>query len=568
MEPILRNKPATFGEAIDSRLEPIVARAKTRNSRSINKNRQTVKRVINLYSKSANAPEIRERKNWLTRFSRQLESPNSEWNNSLKAAFMSSGRLPAANGRLEAADGRLPVANGRLEAADGRLEAVDGRLPVANGRLSAAEQPADKVAESRNQKIELPAPSRLEVEVTRKYKMAAPSNGNFPKLYSKSKTGKTQIWQIEVIKQGGGPAAAGGGETALLRVSHGYIDGKITVNEKEITKGKNLGKKNETTAYQQALLDAQSTWQGKLEGGYAEKLSNAQVPGLASNNAVAAHKTISPMLALDYHKMGKKIIFPCYVQAKLDGVRSIFFNDALTSRNGKAFTGLEHIIAELGPATKAGLILDGEVYSTKLSFQQFVGLVKKKKFTAEDMEQLKHVNLWVYDCVNDQPFEERYHTLRNFFAKNKFEHVHLLPTEECKKREDLKGFHDKFVLEGNEGLRVRNKQGLYQLGSRSADLQKYKEFEDAEYPVVGFTEGQGLEKGLVIWICKTKENKEFHVRPRGTHEERATIFKKAKSYVGKELTVRFQELSEDGIPRFPVGITFREEYEGKAKAEE
>jgi DNA ligase-1 len=264
------------------------------------------------------------------------------------------------------------------------------------------------------------------------------------------------------------------------------------------------------------------------------------------------------MLALDYHKAGKKIIFPCYVQAKLDGVRSIFFNNALTSRNGKAFTGLEHIIAELAPATKAGLILDGEVYSTKLSFQQFVGLVKKKKFTAEDKEQLKFVNLWVYDCVNDQPFEERLATLKDFFSKNKFTQVHLLPTEECKKKEDLKGFHDKFVLEGNEGLMVRNKQGLYQLGSRSNDLQKYKEFEDAEYPVIGFTDGQGIEKGLVIWICKTKENKEFHVRPRGTHEERAVLFKKAQSYVGKELTVRYQELSEDNIPRFPVGITFRD----------
>ena len=559
MEPILRNKPATFGETIDSRLEPIVARARTRNSRNINKNRQTVKKVINLYSKSANAPEIRERKNWLTRFSRQLESSSADWNDSLEAAFMSSGRLEAANSRLEAANSRLEAAGGRLEAAGGRLEAADGRLEAANGRL-----PSVPKADNQNQKIELQGPTRLEAEVTRKYKMAAPESGNFPKLYSKSKTGKSLIWQIEVIKQSSGPAAAGGGETALLRVSHGQLDGKIMVNEKEITKGKNLGKKNETTAYQQALLEAQSTWQGKLEGGYAEKLSNAQVPGLASDNAVAAHKTISPMLALDYHKMGKKIIFPCYVQAKLDGVRSIFFNDALTSRNGKAFTGLEHIIAELGPATKAGLILDGEVYSTKLSFQQFVGLVKKKKFTEEDREQLKNVNLWVYDCVNDQPFEERYHTLRNFFAKNKFEHVHLLPTEECKKREDLKGFHDKYVLENNEGLMIRNKQGLYQLGSRSVDLQKYKEFEDAEYPVIGFTEGQGLAKGHVIWICRTKEGKDFHVVHKGTHEERAAFFKKAKSYIGKELTVRYQELSEDGIPRFPVGITFREEFEGKA----
>lgn len=534
MDPILKNKPATFGEIIDSRLEPIIQRAQTRNARNINKNRLTLKKVINLYSKTkVNAPEIRERKDWLTRFSRQLESHNSEWNDSLEAAFAGNRRLNAANSRLQTTNSRLQTTNGRLSATNSRLV----------------------TAESRNQKIELLGPTRLEAEITRKYKMATPANGNFPKLYSKSKTGKTQIWQIEVIKQG--PAAAGGG-TALIRVSYGYLDGKTVVNEKEIIKGKNLGKKNETTPYEQALLDAQSTWQGKVEGGYAENLGNAQVPGLASDNAVAAHKTISPMLALDYHKAGKKIIFPCYVQAKLDGVRSIFFNNALTSRNGKAFTGLEHIIAELAPATKAGLILDGEVYSTKLSFQQFVGLVKKKKFTAEDKEQLKFVNLWVYDCVNDQPFEERLATLKDFFSKNKFTQVHLLPTEECKKKEDLKGFHDKFVLEGNEGLMVRNKQGLYQLGSRSNDLQKYKEFEDAEYPVIGFTDGQGIEKGLVIWICKTKENKEFHVRPRGTHEERAALFKKAQSYVGKELTVRYQELSEDNIPRFPVGITFRD----------
>ena len=96
--------------------------------------------------------------------------------------------------------------------------------------------------------------------------MPAPANGKFPTLYGKSKTGKTQVWQIEVIKQGGGPAAAGGGETALIRVTYGYEDGKQVVNEKEITKGKNLGKKNETTPYEQALLEAQSTWEGKIDG--------------------------------------------------------------------------------------------------------------------------------------------------------------------------------------------------------------------------------------------------------------------------------------------------------------
>ena len=56
----------------------------------------------------------------------------------------------------------------------------------------------------------------------------------------------------------------------------------------------------------------------------------------------------------------------------------------------------------------------------------------------------------------------------------------------------------------------------------------------------------------------TKAGKEFSCRPRGTHESRAELFKHGKEYVGKMLTVRFQELTADGIPRFPVGIAIRD----------
>jgi len=370
--------------------------------------------------------------------------------------------------------------------------------------------------------------------------------GDFPTLYSKSKGGKTQLWRIKVVK--------GPGDGATIKTSYGYEGGAIQENEKEITKGK-----VKRSAWEQAVSEAQSDWNKKKDKGYAESLGNAHVPGVAGDAAVAAHKTILPMLAHDYHKRGKSIVFPAFVQAKLDGVRSIFHSGILSSRMGKPFSGLEHITGELGAATAAGLILDGEVYSTTLPFQQFVGLVKKKKFTAADMEQLKQVNLWVYDCVNDKPFEERLAMLKAFFGKHTFAHVKLLPTEEAKTAAELKGFHDAYVAEGYEGLIVRNKKGLYHVNTRSADLQKYKEFQDDEYKVVGFTEGEGHEKGLVIWTCETTEGKKFNVRPRGTHEERAALFKEAETYVGKKLTVRFQELTTgDKIPRFPVGIAFRD----------
>ena len=327
------------------------------------------------------------------------------------------------------------------------------------------------------------------------------------------------------------------------------------MNEKTITAGKNIGKKNETTPEQQAASEARSTWDKKKTGGYAESLDDAHVPGVADAAAVAAHEAILPMLAHDYHKRGKDIKFPCFVQPKLDGVRCIFKNGVLTSRQGKVFPNMDHITQDL---KDVDLVLDGELYSNTLNFQQFVGLVRKKKHNDAEKQLLRQVKFHVYDCVNDKPFSERNESINNLFSKRLYAFSEPLLTEECKSKEDLKKFHDKYVAEGKEGLIIRNKDGLYQLAARSKDLQKYKEFEDAEFKVTGFTDGEGLEKGLVIWVCETSAGKSFHVRPRGTHEARAEIFNEAKDYVGKSLTVRYQELTEEGIPRFPVGVAFRD----------
>jgi DNA ligase-1 len=530
MEGLLARKP-DFGKVLNGLLDPVIQRAKTRKAASPQKfrNRNTVKNIRNVYR---NAPT---REKWLDEFYAALgpePAPKEEW---VKKTSKTTGKPYWYNPRTKESVWNDPTV---------KLEPV--------GATKAAEPMKAKVAQAVKESLaELPQPPPMVAAPvpTPTPAPAAPAaaiaTGKFPTLYSKSKGGKTQLWTIEVIK--------GPGDGATIKVAYGYEGGAMQQNEKEILKGK-----VKRTAFEQAVSEAQSDWKKKKDKGYAEAVGNAHAPGVAGEDAVAAHATILPMLAHDYHKRGKSIVFPAFVQAKLDGVRSIFHHGILSSRMGKPFSGLEHITGELGPATAEGLILDGEVYSTTLPFQQFVGLVKKKKFTEADKAQLKQVNLWVYDCVNDKPFEERLAMLKAFFAKHKFAHVKLLPTEEAAAASDLKKFHDAYVANGYEGLIVRNKKGKYHLATRSADLQKYKEFEDDEYEVVGFTEGEGHDKGLVIWTCKTKDGKQFNVRPRGTHEERAELFKEAAKYVGKKLTVRFQELTGDGIPRFPVGIAFRE----------
>ena len=66
-----------------------------------------------------------------------------------------------------------------------------------------------------------------------------------------------------------------------------------------------------------------------------------------------------------------------------------------------------------------------------------------------------------------------------------------------------------------------------------------------------------IDKGCVIWECKTENDQRFSVRPRGTVLERQGYFQNGDDWIGSKLTVRYQELTDDGIPRFPVGITIR-----------
>jgi ATP-dependent DNA ligase len=372
---------------------------------------------------------------------------------------------------------------------------------------------------------------------------------------------------------------------------HGYENGKMVVAERVVTVGKNLGKKNETTPVQQAISEAQSSWNKKKDAGYNPSVptgaegaalpagsssasdtdvtsAHSTTPVTGSSATATAAATVSdapttiaekaplPMLAQDFNKRGKSIVFPCFAQKKLDGVRCVAMPNGLFSRNGKKFPHLEHIRDEVA---RLGVVLDGELYSDELTFQEIVGLVKKETLRGADAEKMAKIHLCVYDMiVEGVSNKDRNARLTALFAANSFKALRMLPTEICEKREDIKAFHAKYVAEGYEGLMLRNMAANYRVGVRSTDLQKYKEFEDSESTVTGFKEGDGAEKGCVIWICKTDKAQEFAVRPRGTHEERAEIMKNAQSYVGKKLTVRYQELTTDGIPRFPVGISFRD----------
>lgn len=378
------------------------------------------------------------------------------------------------------------------------------------------------------------------------------SMSTFPTLHGEATSGKTKVWTIQVFSEDG---------NGVIRTIRGYLDGKMQENDKTITTGKNIGKKNETTPLQQAISEARAMWVKMKENGYAESIGSQGASSVSEPLEPSRGKGITadaplPMLAHDYHKRGKSMNFPCYSQRKLDGVRCVAIpQKGLFSRLRKEFPHMEHIKEEIN-RLPSSLVLDGELYTNSIGFQEIVGMVKRETLKAGDEDKQRKIQYHVYDIISEKPYEERLKDLHALFRTYRFQHLVMVETAVCRSEEEMKQQHAQYVADGYEGIMLRAPRGLYK-NSRSVDLLKYKEFFDDEYEVVDFREGEGLERGCVIWTCRTAEGSIFHCRPRGTHEERAEWFQNGNQYVGQKLTVRFQEKTDDGLPRFPVGIAFR-----------
>jgi ATP-dependent DNA ligase len=105
---------------------------------------------------------------------------------------------------------------------------------------------------------------------------------------------------------------------------------------------------------------------------------------------------------------------------------------------------------------------------------------------------------------------------------------------------------------------IRNPDMQYEIGKRSYSLLKLKDFIDAEYRIVDIIDGDGSDKNLAIFILETDDGQHFNCRPEGSQENRRELYKNRSKLIGLYVTVRYQELSRDGIPIFPVGVGIRE----------
>jgi DNA ligase 1 len=382
----------------------------------------------------------------------------------------------------------------------------------------------------------------------------------FPTLYGLTSKGVVKSWKISVTQM---PLEA------VILVEHGQLEGKKQLSPESIRVGLNIGKSNETTPYQQACLEAESKWKKKHDANYSEKLPEGE-----SNLTLK----LLPMLAQKYKERAKYIVWPAFIQPKLNGVRCLVErkNGKITfwSRKAKQYKNFNlYMEQDFLSIMKDGDILDGEMYNHgDITFQELMSLIKNEK-TPDLVSLKKYVKFHNYDRPSmaggfktrfmrqlpDDPYSA-------FWTAKGLHYIIRVETIKIHSHKDILTVHGEYTQAGYEGSIIRSGgDEPYNFQYRDNQLQKYKDFEDAEFKIIGAEEGTGKDEGQATLIAVTPQGiggrtgiGDFGVKCKGPNAIREEQWQNRKSYIGKEVTVRYQVLSDEFIPIFPVGLIVRD----------
>ena len=290
-------------------------------------------------------------------------------------------------------------------------------------------------------------------------------------------------------------------------------------------------------------------------------------------------KTYDCCLAQKFDAKKHTLTSDWVIERKLDGCRVQVINKngqiKAYSRQGKEFTTLDRVIAELSGKMPNNTVFDGEVCLVDEngleSFQGIMKEIKRKNHTIENPLVL------CFDMLTLEEFEskkgntiytERMTRLKEWYNFQKWDtpnkvakHLSIV-NYDFYSPETLAEW-DKKVKEYHwEGLMFRKDTGYE--GKRTNNLLKYKMFNDAEYKVLAVEEGDAQElidgvmhkiKCVGNLVIEHKGNK-VGVGTGLSLEQRKRWYQHPEEIVGKIVTIKYFEetQNQDGSwsLRFPV----------------
>jgi len=361
-------------------------------------------------------------------------------------------------------------------------------------------------------------------------------------LYKRDSKGKVRIWTMQV--------GFNNDNEAGIRTISGLVDGQKVTSEWNLTEAKNVGRSNATTAKTQAEFEAQAEWTKNVDKEY-----------FVDVNAIDSYTAFKPMLAHDFTKTP---VTSGITQPKLDGIRMVVNTRGLYSRSNKEIVAVPHIAEALADFIKdhPTVTLDGELYNHELkdNFQKITSLVRKTvNLGADELAESKElVQYHIYDMFDsanpDMTFMQRYNWIQKnvHLVNKKAVGIHLVPVAICETSEEIDVMYGEYTQAGYEGQMIRQ-DAVYE-NKRSKGLLKRKEFITEEYEVVQVHEGQGNWAGYAKRLTlKMPDGTTFSSGIRGSQAKLKELLENPNI---DWATCRYFELSNDGVPRFPVTIDY------------
>lgn len=458
-----------------------------------------------------------------------------------------------------------------------------------------------------------------------------------PILWSMTESGKYNKWQIIVgaIKKGKQfPIDLDDiyerqdidADVYYYTVS-GLENGKLRISGKTpVKEGKNTGKANATTPLTQAVFEAMGMFNKRIKKGntldksaISKKGQIYNIESLMKNKSRGNYPWRVHAMALhDYSdpKLAAKIGFPCYVQPKLDGIRFIVVshpdlplktlkstqNDGTIkiieshidgySRGRETLEAQDSILIRLSNILKnfpKGIHLDGELWKKGYGLQDISGTGRRKEDSKLKSVTI-HLEYYIFDCFMldkpELPWIDRMKILEDISAYlSSDDAVHIVKCKKVENQKELKAEYRLFLKEKYEGAVIRASDSKYEFGidkeKRSYKTLKFKPRPDAEWPVVGFEQGEkGKAIGAVKWICTTTkqtierdskksddvEEQTFTAIPNWPDDVKYKVYSlltKNKKYFtthlkGKMVTIQYSILSNNFVPQQPKMLYFKD----------
>lgn len=245
---------------------------------------------------------------------------------------------------------------------------------------------------------------------------------------------------------------------------------------------------------------------------------------------------------------------------KLDGVRAYWDGENLLSRQGKKLNTPLSFTKNFPK-----FALDGELYAKELKFEEIQASVMDKLPDEKAWNRLKFHIFDVPEASGGLP--RRLEVLAKFLKNEPNDNLIIIKQIKMRDNAHFLKFAESIIAKGGEGAVVREPNAPYER-KRSKNALKFKKFKDAECEVIAVNKGSGKYANFAGSLtCKAlggKDDKEKAGEPK-----EGTIFKIGSGLsdknrqeppkIGSIITYKFQNLTANGKPRFPIFLRIRED---------